>query len=153
MSEDKWKNLKELWRDIRNNPQYRSSRVYFGSAFIVVSATFFASVFSASLPNVSIELSAKIMENVIRLDGVLFGFTAVMLTLIHVGKGSVKTKFSVTFLSAVSFFCYLLSIFMGFSNLMWQNQSNQIFVPVMLTCFGGFCSSIYVIMMMLQMEK
>lgn len=153
MSENDWENLKERWRKIKNNPQYRSTRLYFGSAFIVFVIYLLATVFSASLPNVSIELSAKIMENVIRLDGVLFGFTAVMLALIHKGRESEETKLSVTYLSAISFFCYLLSIFMSFSHLMWQNQSNQVFVPVMLTCFGGLCSSIYVIMMMLQMEK
>ncbi len=102
---------------------------------------------------VSVELSARIMENVIRLDGVLFGFSAVMLTLIYRAVATEKSKLSVTFLSAISFWSYLLSIFMSFSNLMWQNSSNQIFVPVLLTCFGGLCSSIYVIMIMLQTEE
>lgn len=150
---ERYKELKKKWRDLNKDPKFRATWNYFGSALIVILATFFASTLSLALPSVSLETSARILENVIRLDGVLFGFTGVMLALIYREAKSPKTKAGTTFLTTISFFCYLLSIFMSFSFLMQQMQSNGIFVPVLLTCFGGLCSSIYIIMVFIEMEK
>lgn len=126
---------------------------YFFCFIIVFIVTLLSFVLSrAAFINVSVELYERILENIIRLDGVLFGFTAVMTSLIYRRK-EFRTKRFPTLLgwSTISFFCYLLSIFMSLSFLMTHTQDYQIFVPVILTCFGGLCSSIYIILTIIDL--
>lgn len=136
----------------------KATKVYFFSAIVVSIVSFLASILSLSLPMVPLDVSPKILESVIRLDGVLFGFTAVMLSLVYREIRFRNKKFSnittkLEVFSVTSFLCYLLSIFMSFSFLMNQTRGNEIFVPVILTCFGGLCSSIYVVFSIIEIEE
>lgn len=117
MAEEDWEKLKESWRKLQD-PKFRAVKTYFFSALFVLLVTVIASLFSSSLPDVTDELSRLILENVIGLNGVLFGFTGVMLTLTYRELKTEKVKFSVTFLSAMSFWSYLLSI--SRARLSWQ---------------------------------
>ena len=128
---------------------------YFFCAIIVLIVTILSFIFSSyAFSPVSLEVSERVLENIIRLDGVLFGFTAIMTSLIYREEKFRGKKFlTLMGWSSISFFCYLLAIFMSFSFLMSQTQDYQIFVPVILTCFGGLCSSIYMILTIIEQEK
>ena len=132
----------------------RIATVYFFSAIIVIIASFFALILSLPLPEVPVDVSSKVLENVIRLNGVLFGFTAAMLSIVYYKEKSYDEKFyATTVFSVTSFLSFLLSIFIAFCFLINQTQSSQIFVPVILTCFGGLCSSVYIVLTVIGIEK
>jgi len=141
--------FKSIWKKYE-----KAIRIYLASALCVIVVFLFASLISLTLPVVPLDVSTKVLENVIRLDGVLFGFTAVMLSLVYREMKSYSKEFLyVTSFSITSFLCYLLSIFTAFVSLMFQHRSSLIFVPVILACFGGVCSSIYITMIIIGIEK
>jgi hypothetical protein len=60
----------------------QSAKVYFFSALVVTVVSFLGSILAGSFPSVTVEVSRIVLENVIRLDGVLFGFTAAMISIL-----------------------------------------------------------------------
>jgi hypothetical protein len=128
-------------------------KVYLFSAGIVMVVSFLGSLMSSSLPSVTLETSTVVLENVIRLDGILFGFTAAMLSIFYLkGQPLQRSFLSVIVFIVTAFLSFLLSIFMSFSYLMQGLHTNAIFLPVILTCFGGLASSVYVILVILSRE-
>lgn len=131
-----------------------ATRVYFFSVAIVF-VVFLVSIFlSSSFPIISSDTVIRVLENVITLNGVLFGFTAVMLSVVyHATKSYNEFYLSIMVFSVTSFLSYLLSLFMSFCFLMSQITSGVIFTPVFLTCFGGLCSSVYIVLTMIRYKK
>jgi len=131
----------------------QSAKVYFISVVIVIAVSFFGSLVASSLSPVAADTSKTVLENVIRLDGVLFGFTAAMLSIFYFKGEPHHRKFlTITVLSVTAFVSFLLSIYMSFSFLMAGEHSGGIFLPVILTCFGGLCSSVYIVLVMIKRE-
>jgi uncharacterized membrane protein len=131
------------------------TRLYFLSAVIVAVVGAFATAFSYALPSVSSEVATSISENVIRLDGVLFGFSATMFSIVYLKQDSKKPKKLMTVVSTfilVAFWSFLISIMMAFSNL-WFNNSSQSFAPVILTFWGGLFCSIYIVLSVFRYES
>jgi hypothetical protein len=90
---------------------------------------------------------------VIRLNGVLFGFTAAMISIFYFRAEIQHKKFlAITVFSVTAFISYLLSIYMSFSFLMTGEHSGGIFLPVIITCFGGLCSSVYTVLITVEKE-
>jgi ABC-type multidrug transport system fused ATPase/permease subunit len=124
-----------------------ATKLYFLAAGIVAIITFLSLFLSSVFQTVSLETSQKILENIIQLDGVLFGFTATMLALFYYKEKEHRIKvLTILAFIVTAFLSYLFSIFMSFSLLMQGTTSFQIFVPAILTCFGGLCSSVYIVM-------
>ena len=137
----------------KNKTGIQSARVYFASALIVVAVSFFGSLLTGSFSTVTIETSGIVLENVIRLDGVLFGFTAAMISIFYFKAETRHRKFlTITIFSVTAFLSYLLSIYMSFSFLMAGERSGGIFLPVILACFGGLCSSVYIVLVIIEKE-
>jgi hypothetical protein len=137
----------------KNKTGVQSAKVYFVSALIVVAVSFFGSLLTGSFSTVTIETSGIVLENVIRLDGVLFGFTATMISIFYFKAETRHRKFlKITIFSVTAFLSYLLSIYMSFSFLMAGERSGGIFLPVILACFGGLCSSVYIVLVMIDKE-
>jgi uncharacterized membrane protein len=125
-------------------------KVYVFSVVVVIVVFILGSVLASSFSTVSVEVSARVLENVIRLDGVLFGFTAAMLSILFLKGQTHQRKFlSAIVFTVIAFLSFLLSMFMSFSFLMTEQHSGGIFLPVILTCFGGLSSSVYVVLVML----
>jgi len=120
-------------------------RLYVLSTLIVIAIAVFASAVSAALPSVSSEVATSISENVIRLDGVLFGFSATMFSIVYLKQNSKKLMETVSIFILVAFWSFLFSILMAFSNL-WFNNRSQSFTPVILTFCGGISCSIYIVL-------
>jgi len=134
----------------RKGPSDTAIKVYVFSVAIVIVVSILGSILSNSFSAVSVEVSARVLENVIRLDGVLFGFTAAMLSIFYLKGQTHQRKFlSVIVFTVTAFLSFLLSMFMSFSFLMIEEHSGGIFLPVILTCFGGLSSSVYVVLVML----
>lgn len=131
----------------------RSARVYFISVAIVIAASFFGSLVANSYSSVTVDVSKTVLENVIRLDGVLFGFTAAMLSIFYFkGEPHRRTLLIITVLSVTAFLSYLLSILISFVFLMTGEHSGGIFLPVTLACFGGLCSSVYIVLTTIEKD-
>lgn len=131
----------------------QSARVYFTSALIVIVVSFLSSLLTGSFSSVTDETSKTVLENVIRLDGVLFGFTAAMISIFYFKAETHHRKFfTITVFSVTAFLSYLLSIYMSFSFLMAGEHSGGIFLPVIITCFGGLCSSVYIVLVTVEKE-
>ena len=129
-------------------------RLYVRSVLIVTAIAAFASAVSAALPSVSSEVATSISENVIRLDGVLFGFSATMFSIVYLKQDLKKPKLmtEVSTFILVAFWSFLFSILMAFSNL-WSNNSSQSFAPVILTFCGGIFCSIYIVLTVFRYES
>jgi membrane protein YdbS with pleckstrin-like domain len=131
-------------------------RLYVLTVVIVTVIIAFASAVSSALPSVSSEVAASISESVIRLDGVLFGFSATMFSIVYLKQGSKKPKKLMTTVSAfilVAFWSFLISIVLAFSNLWFNNNSSLAFAPVILTFMGGVFCSIYIVMTIFTYES
>jgi hypothetical protein len=100
-----------------------------------------------------IAYAEKILENVIQLDGVLFGFTGVMFGLLH-GKPLFRLKkMQVNMFLMTSFWSYLVSILSAFSFLFVEKTNSWIMFPVGVTAFGAVCSSVYVMRILAENEE
>jgi len=149
----KEENLKVEKETKKSKVGVQSAKVYFTSALIVIVVSFFGSLLASSFSSVTIETSQTVLENVIRLDGVLFGFTAAMISIFYFKAETQHKKFLATVVfSVTAFLSYLLSIYMSFSFLMAGEHSGGIFLPVIITCFGGLCSSVYIVLVTVEKE-
>jgi len=131
----------------------QSAKVYFFSAFVVTVVSLLGSILAGSFSSVTVEVSRIVLENVIRLDGVLFGFTAAMISIFYFKAETQHKKFlAITVFSVTAFLSYLLLIYMSFCFLMAGEHSGGIFLPVIITCFGGLCSSVYIVLVTVEKE-
>jgi len=127
---------------------------YFWSSFTVACVAIGAILLASFIPQVETALAQKILEILIGLDGVLFGFTGVMIGLFlrNSHKLSETTLRRCFMFALMAFWSYILSIFGSFLILALgqQKASMQLFTPVFLTIFGSFCSSIYLVMVFIE---
>lgn len=127
---------------------------YFWSVMIVFTVSIGAIFLASFFPYVEITVAQRILEALIRLDGVLFGFTAVMagLFLRDFRKLSEATLKRCLLLTMSSFWSYTLSIFFAFTilTLGQENVTIPLFTPIYLTLFGNLCSSIYLVMIFIE---
>lgn len=131
-----------------------AAKLYFIASGTVALVTFLALLLASHLGSVSIVTSQAILTNVVELDGVLFGFTATMLALFYHKEREYRYKLLTSlFFVVTAFLSYLASIFLSFSYLMQEAMDFRIFVPVFLTCFGGLCSSVYLVIAIIESEE
>lgn len=127
---------------------------YFWSAMIELIIVIGAMFLASFLPYVETTLARKILETVISLDGVLFGFSAVMMGLFlrNSHKLSEATLRRCLMFALSSFWSFILSIFFAFLVLALGQQGTNIpfFTPILLTLFGSLCSSIYLILIFIE---
>jgi hypothetical protein len=131
-----------------------AAKLYFIASGTVALVTSLALLLASPLGSVSIVTSQAILTNVVELDGVLFGFTATMLALFYYKEREHRHKLlTLLFFIVTAFLSYLASIFLSFSYLMQEARDFRIFVPVILACFGGLCSSMYLIVAIIESEE
>lgn len=127
---------------------------YFWSAIIELGVTIGAMFLASFFPYVETTLAQKILETVISLDGVLFGFSAVMIALFlrNYHKLSEITLKRCLMFALLSFWSFILSIFFAYIVLALGQQGTTIrlFTPIFLTLFGSVCSSIYLVMIFIE---
>lgn len=117
---------------------------------VTIGVMFLASFF----PHVETALAQKILETLIGLDGVLFGFSAVMVGLFlrNSHKLSEITLKRCLLFALLSFWSFILSIMFAFIifTLSQQGTTITLFTPIFLTLFGSLCSSIYLVMIFIE---
>ena len=106
------------------------------------------------MPKIDEVTSQKILTSLISLNGVLFGFTGVMVGLFlrNIIRLSEKTLKRCMGLVMVAFWCFIFSILFSFLIIgLGQEVINMpTFTPVFATAAGAFCSSIYLVMIFLD---
>jgi hypothetical protein len=107
-----------------------------------------------AFPNMSTETASKLLENTIQLDGLLFGFTAVMYGLFYGRKLIARTKeVKVGILLVTSFLCYYFSLFLAFVFLATQAVEGIILAPAIISIIGGLLSSAILTTELMDTEK
>ena len=113
-----------------------------------------ASFLGFLLPRIEETIAQKILETLIGVDGVLFGFSGVMIGLFlrNFHKLSEITLKRCFMFASLSFWSYIFSIFLAFivMALGQERVSIPVFMPVFLTIFGALCSSIYLLMIFIE---
>jgi hypothetical protein len=132
----------------------KSDKLYGASSLILLGIIVLASLVTLGFPRVSSDLRASMFDNLIRLDGILFGFSAVMLGLFFrdLAKMSERTAFSCLVFIMVSFFGYIISIgasFIGMANSSPDSFPSPYFC-LALTISSLACSSIYILMILVD---
>jgi hypothetical protein len=132
----------------------QSDKIYWASALVLTIISILAALGAGAFPNVSDNLRASMFQNLITLDGILFGFSAVMLGLFfpNLAKISNKTAIRCLVFITVSFFGYIESIalsFIGMSNISSDSSLNP-YQCVILTIFSLLFSSIYLLMILVD---
>jgi len=131
-----------------------AAKLYFLACGIVALVIFLTLLLTSHLESVSIGTSQAILATVVELDGALFGFTATMLALFYYKERKHRYKhLTILFFIVTAFVSYLASIFLSFSYMMQEATDFRIFVPVILACFGGLCSSVYLVMAIIESEE
>lgn len=97
-------------------------------------------------PKIDEVAAQKILESLLSLNGVLFGFTAVMVSLFlrQSIKLTDKTLKRAIGLSLVAFFCFIFSISLSFltMGLGQEYMEMHVFTPVFATIAGAVCASV-----------
>jgi hypothetical protein len=131
-------------------PMKNSEDVYVYSTLIIVIVFLVADGIAKSQPAISTSLSADILKMVITLNGVLFGFTGVMIGLFtkNLSKIPKKNLRSILFVSTLAFFSYIFSILFSFLILAYGQEYIQMatLTPLFTTIFGAICASIYLLL-------
>ena len=134
----------------------RAQDMLFWSMMIEFAVILGAYFITSLMPPATVIGAQSMLETLIRLDGVLFGFSAVMIGL-FVGKFERVSKrfLNRCFMFALlSFWSYIFSIFSAFINIYTGMQGNiPIFMPVLLTLFGALCSSIYTVLVFIEEQE
>jgi len=131
-----------------------SDIVYAWSFFGVVIALLAAFFVAKNLPQIDDATAQKILVPLVSLDGVLFGFTAVMVSLfLHdVTKLSERTfKRSLQF-AMMAFWIYIFSILSSFlvMGLGQEYMNMPALAPVFMTFVGTVCSSVFMILIFID---
>lgn len=132
----------------------RADDMFFWSAMIVFAVSIGAFFIVSFIPPTTVTGIQSMLETLIRLDGVLFGFSGVMLGL-FIGKfEKVSETFLKRFLMLVlsSFWSYIFSIFFAFINIYFGVQ-DWVFMPILLTLFGALCSSVYTVLVFIEEQE
>jgi len=108
---------------------------------------------AAILPKMTDTYAISVLSNTIQLDGVLFGFTAVMFGFFY-SKGIIRRgQTNLLFLVITSFFIYYLSLAFAFFLLGDQSTDGLIVGPALMAVIGGFLSSVMVVRALAKEQK
>jgi len=108
---------------------------------------------SSALPISSDELAISILLNMIQLDGLLFGFSAVMFGFIFTREGvkmSRKHIFGITTLAFASFMCYIVSLAIDFVLLAIPEVRYMALFSGFVAASGVVMSSLYMLIVLLE---
>jgi uncharacterized membrane protein YwaF len=125
-------------------------RIYFMSGLAVGVIIFVSYLVASAYPSIPVTDTQSILQTLISLDGVLFGFSAVMVGLVFGRQKGISkrlVKYS-TLLILVSFWCYFVSLWLSFNYIFLRTQKG-VFTPIFVTLIGAVCSSIYMVMLFL----
>ena len=108
---------------------------------------------STAIPQMTLDVATNVLVNTIQLDGLLFGFTAVMYGLFY-GRRILKEKtIKLSFLMITSFLCYYFSLALAFFLLGTQATDGLILGPALTSVVGGFLASVMVIITLIEQEN
>jgi hypothetical protein len=129
-------------------------RIYYMSAIVVVVAIIAALLIALYSPSISVTEAQSILQTLISLDGVLFGFSAVMIGLVFGSQKRISKKLvrNSALLILVSFWCYLVSLGISFDFIYYEAQK-AVFAPIYLTLIGAACSSIYMVLLFVEEQE
>jgi uncharacterized membrane protein len=124
-------------------------------ACLVLLAMLLAALYEMKVPISDLALAQKMLELTITLDGVLFGFSAVMIGFFfRSGSKMSESKLKLSLWWAlVAFWSYISSILLAFiamSELNQQTRTIPIFTPIQLTIFGSIFTSIYMVLIFIE---
>ena len=128
-----------------------SDNIYVRAIIIALASFGVAGGFALALPQIDEVTSQKILESLISLNGVLFGFTAVMIGLFlrESIKLTDKTLKRCLTLSLVAFLCFIFSILLSFLTIGLGQEFMEMpaLTPVFATVFGAICASVDLILL------
>lgn len=133
----------------------KADDVYVWSAIIAIAIVGVASLVAYLLSPTTLTVPQSMPENIIRLDGVLFGFSGAMLGLFigKLEKVSKKFLFRCLTLALASFWCYIFSIAFTFFLYMNLGEIEWVFVSIILTLAGTICSSVYPVLLFAKEQE
>lgn len=126
-----------------------AEKAFVWSAIDVLIATIVANFIEPIIEPAATIGTQSMLETLIRLDGILFGFTAVMMGL-FIGKSerpSAVSFYRTIMYALISFWSYIFSILGAFVGIYLDDS---LFWPVILTLFGAAHSSIYIVLVAFQ---
>jgi hypothetical protein len=104
---------------------------------------------SSLIPTINVSEAQDIQKSVITLDGVLFGFTGVMVGLFtrNIKTLSEKTLKRIFFFALLAFFSFIFSMIFSFIQLGLGTGAWGLtpFAPMFMMIYGAFCSSVYLL--------
>jgi hypothetical protein len=118
---------------------------------LVLLASFIAGVLPVGDP----VLGQKMLELTVTLDGVLFGFSGVMIGFFLRGSDKIsepQLKLALWW-ALMAFWSYIMSIFIAFSVMTLLDQQTFVFsvcTPIALTLFGSIFTSIYMVCIFIE---
>lgn len=129
----------------------KADDMLFWSMLIELAVGIGAFFIASLMPPADVIRTQTMLETLIRLDGVLFGFSGVMVGLfIEKSKPmGQKSFYSCLMFALLAFWSYFLSISFAFINI-YIGVQEWVFMPVPLTLFGILCSSIYTLMVFIE---
>jgi hypothetical protein len=98
------------------------------------------------------ELAISILQDTIQLDGLLFGFSAVMFGLIFTREKAILPKeneFNIAVVTFASFFCYSLSLGIAFITLTKKDIGHWVLFPAWIAILGVMIASLYIVIFLL----
>lgn len=125
------------------------------SIFFEIGIVLLAMLIGLGLPVSDPVLAQKMLELTVSLDGVLFGFSAVMIGFFLRNSNKIsepKLKISLWW-ALVAFWSYISSILIAFIAMSELNQqiiTIPIFTPIWLTIFGSIFTSIYMVLIFIE---
>ena len=132
----------------------KADDMFFWSMMIELAVGIGAFFIASLMPPKDIIQTENMLDALIRLDGVLFGFSGVMVGL-FIGKlksMSKRSLYDCLMFALLAFWSYFLSITFSFLNI-YIGIQEWVFTPVLLTLFGILCSSIYTLMVFIEEQE
>jgi hypothetical protein len=127
-------------------------KAYAYGILILFGALGLAALLSLMSYTITDELAISILQNTIQLDGLLFGFSAVMFGLIFTRERTKipkENEFYIAVVSFASFFCYSVSLGVAFTTLTKKNVGHWVLYPAYIAILGVMISAIYMVTFLL----
>lgn len=132
-----------------------SNDFFFWSIVLEFVLILIAGVIGSTLMVTDQAIAQKMLELTITLDGVLFGFSAVMIGFYFRGSSTIsesRLKLSLWW-ALMAFWSYIMSILISFMTMAWLNRQTfvfSVFTPIWLTILGSIFTSIYLILLFIE---
>jgi len=128
-------------------------KAYAYGALIMLGVLGLAAFFSFISKTTTDDLAIPILQNTIQLDGLLFGFSAVMFGLIFTREKTTlpkKNEFKIAVVVFASFLCYIISLGAAFMTLTNKNIGYWVLFPAWIAVFGVMISALYMVVFLLE---